>query len=317
MTARLRQGILLAFTTALVSGVANFVNKFAVSSVDPLVFTTQKNILVAVFILGVILLLRKLPQIRTLARGDVTKLLAIAVIGGSLPFYLFFSALKEIPAINASLIHKTLVFWVALLAIPLLRERISPLQVAAIGLIYSANLLTGTFKGVSLKGPELMVLLATWLWAIENVIAKLALRRVDPDIVVGARMGLGSLILLFAVLVTGKGAQLLSFASPAQFLLTLATSFLLMGYVSTWYRALRYAPITLVTTILTPATLVTNFLSAAFVTHTFGFGQYAELIFVVSGLWYFMIASRRLLAVPTSGLVPSESSRNYNHNELA
>jgi len=208
------------------------------------------------------------------------------------------------PAINAALIHKTLVFWVALFAVPLLRERISPLQAAGIGLIFSANLLTGTFKGFSFRGPELMVLTATLLWAIENVIAKITLRRVDPDIVVGARMGGGSLLLLLAVVFSGKGSQLFMF-TPLQFFLILLTSLLLFGYVATWYRALKLAPVTLVAMVLTSATLVTNLLSAVFVTHSFGSVQFAELILVISGFWFFLIASRRPFALPGKKLAVS------------
>ena len=303
MRSNFKYGVQLALATAIFSGIANFVNKFAVSQADPLVFTTLKNILVAFFIIGVVIFARKFPKFRALSRGDIIRLLAIAIIGGSLPFYLFFSALKEVSAINASLIHKSLVVWVTLLAVPLLSERISPIQVGAIGLILSANLLIGGFQGFSLQGPELMILAATVFWAVENVIAKVTLRRVDPDIVVGARMGIGSFILLSALVLSGKTTQLFAF-TPQQFGFTLLTSFLLFGYVSTWYRALRVAPVTLTATVLTSATLVTNLLSAAFVTHTFGLFQFAELVFVIAGLWFFLLAARSLVDPGSRHLAP-------------
>jgi len=312
MKSNFRKGVQLALATALFSGVANFVNKFAVSTADPLVFTTLKNTLVAFIVIGLLILACKLPKIRSLSRRDIIQLLAIAVIGGSLPFYLFFTALKEMPAINAALIHKTLVLWVALLAVPLLRERVSSLQLGAIGLIYSVNLLTGTFKGVSFQGPELMVLVATLLWAVENVIAKVTLRRVDPDIVVGARMGLGSLILVLVVIILGKGSQLFTF-TPQQFSLTLLTSFLLFGYVATWYRALKLAPVTLVATVLTSATLVTNLLTGIFVSHTFDLQQFAEAVFVSAGLWFFLTVSRRVLSnSPERATVAQANSLSLN-----
>lgn len=304
MNSGVRKGIWLALATAMFSGIANFVNKFAVSQADPLVFTTLRNVLVASFVIGVLIFAKKFSKFRSLARADVIRLMAIAVIGGSLPFYLFFTALREMPAINASLIHKTLVFWVALLAVPLLRERISRVQVAALGLIFSANLLVGGFKGFTLSRPEAMVLVATILWAIENVIAKITLRRVDPDIVVGVRMGVGSMILLAGVAVSGKSSQFFVF-TPQQLFLTLVTSFLLFGYVSTWYRALKLAPATLVATVLTPATLITNLLTVVFITHTFGFRQFAEIVFVVAGLWFFLLVSRRMLSLPTKRPVSS------------
>jgi drug/metabolite transporter (DMT)-like permease len=182
---------------------------------------------------------------------------------------------------------------VALLAVPLLGERISATQVGALGLIFSANLVVGGFKGFAFSRPELMVLAATMLWAVENVAAKVVLRRVDPDIVVAARMGIGSFILLLATVLLGKGPVLASL-DVRQFGLVVVTSVLLFGYVTTWYRALRVAPVTLVATVLTLATLIANGLSAVFVTHTFNFNQFAQLVFIIAGLWFFLVAAEKV-----------------------
>jgi drug/metabolite transporter (DMT)-like permease len=288
------RGVILALGTAIFSGVANFINKFAVGAVgDPLVYTTVKNSLVALMIISLLFFLRKLPKLRKLSRRDLVFLFTIGIVGGSLPFYLFFSGLAQMSAINATLIHKTLIFWVALLAVPLLDERISLSQVGALGLIFSANLFVGGFRGFSFSRPELMVLAATILWAVENIIAKIALRRVDPDIVVAARMGIGSVILLSAVGLLGKGPILASL-DVQQLGLVALTSVILFGYVTTWYRALRVAPVTLVATVLSLATLITNSLSAVFVTHTLSFNQFAQFVLIGVGLWFFLVAAQRM-----------------------
>ncbi len=296
MNSNFKKGVYLALGTAVFSGFANFVNKFALSAVgDPLVHTTLKNTLVAVFIISTILILKKLPKLKTLSKRDVFLLLTIGIVGGSLPFYLFFSALAQTPAINAALIHKTLIFWVAMLAIPMLGERLSRKQVGALILIFSANLLVGGFGGFTFSRPELMILAATILWAIENVIAKVTLKRVDPDIVVAARMGIGSLILLSAVGLSGK-TTLMTGLDIRTLGLVLVTSILLFGYVSTWYRALKFAPVTLVATVLTFATIITNALSAIFVTHSFGFIQFAQFTFITAGVWFFLQAARQMFS---------------------
>lgn len=287
---------MLALSTALFSGIANFTNKFALKAVgDPLVHTTVKNSLVALMVVSSLVLLGKLPKIRKLSRNDLLLLLTIGIVGGSLPFYLFFSALAKMPAINAALIHKTLIFWVVLLAVPFLKERISKVQVAALGIIFSANLLLGGFKGFAFTRPELMVLVATMLWAVENVIAKVVLKRVDPDIVVAARMGIGSLIMLSAVGLSGKTSIVLNL-SVSQLGIVAVTSVLLFGYVSTWYRALRVAPVTFVATVLTLATLITNGLSAVFVTGTFPVEVFLQFVLVSVGLSVFLLATRKLLS---------------------
>lgn len=261
MNLKTSRGIKLAVLTALFSGIANFVNKSAVIQTgDALLFTALKNSLAGVVVITSLVFLRKLELIKKLDKKDKINLLMIGIIGGALPFYLFFSALTQIPALNAALIHKTLVFWTAIMATVFLGEKVKLMQFAAIGLIYSANLITGSFKGFSYSGPELWVLLATLFWSVENVISKKTLRKVDPDLVIAARMGIGSLILLSAVLISGKADQLLTI-DINQYLVISGVAVLLYGYMATWYRALQYIPLTLAATILTGATLVTNFLS--------------------------------------------------------
>ena len=56
-------------------------------------------------------------------RDSGSRSLGVGVIGGSVPFVLFFEGLARAEATQASFIQKTLVIWVALLAVPLLRER--------------------------------------------------------------------------------------------------------------------------------------------------------------------------------------------------
>src|SRR3990172_2904945 len=288
MRSGLKKGLWLAVLTALFSGVANYANKFTLTAVgDPLVHTTLKNALVGLLIVSFLVISKKLPKLRQLSKREISLLVGIAIVGGSIPFYLFFGGLAQTSAINASLIHKTLVFWVALIAIPLLKEKVSSWQWGALGLIFSANLLVGEFKSFRFSQAELMILGATWLWAIENVIVKKVLRRVDPDIVVGARMGLGSVVLLAWVVIEGK-AQLMTQLTLFQYGLIGFTSLLLLGYVATWYRALKLVPVTQVATVLTVATLVTNGLTAVY-KQSFPFQQVAGVVLVVAGVWFFSL----------------------------
>src|SRR3989344_6721926 len=112
MESKLKKGIYLALIAAIFSGIANFANQFTVRYVgDALVFTTIKNSLVALLIISLLIFVKKLAKVRKLSGRNLLLLLSIGVIGGSLPFYLFFSALAQMPEINPSLIHKSLVIW--------------------------------------------------------------------------------------------------------------------------------------------------------------------------------------------------------------
>jgi drug/metabolite transporter (DMT)-like permease len=263
------KGIKLAILTAVVSGIANFANKFAVDAIKPpLIFTSTRNSFVGLVILGLIILSGKWKGIFKLSRKETVQLLAISIIGGAIPFYLYFTGLSMIPAINASMIHKTLVFWVTIMAIPLLKEKFSATKITAVFLLFNANFLIGGFTRPQFSTGELMVLAATTFWAIETVIAKFLLKTIDPDLLVTARMGLGSLILLAATrIVYPNHFNSILNLNPSQWVWMSLSVITLLLYTTSWYRALKFAQATTVTAVLVSATLITNSLSAIFVTH--------------------------------------------------
>lgn len=249
------KGLQLAFLAAIISGVSVFVNKLALADFSsPLAFTATKNFAVGIAIVSFLIFSKKWQQIKTLKINQILKLVLVGIIGGSLPFYLFFTGLSQTSAVNAAILQKTLVLWVALLAVPLLKESLSLFQMAGVLLIFAGNLMIGGFRGFSFNPGEQMILAATLLWAVETVIAKNVLKTVDADLVTSARMGFGSLVLL-----AFGGWQPVT-VSQAGWLAV--TGLFLLAYVSLWYRALKFAPAIVVTSVLVLATLITNFLSA-------------------------------------------------------
>lgn len=298
----------LALLTAVISGTANFVNKFAVTAAkDPIFFTTLKNGVVAVLLIGLLVAFRKWEEIRHLTGRQWAKLIAIAVVGGSVPFALFFTGLTQTSALNASLIHKTLFLWVALLAIPILKERLSFLQWIGVAALFGANLFVGGFTGFKFNLGELLILGATLLWAVENVIAKIALRDLSSGTVAAARMVLGSLVLLALSATRGSLGQITGL-NPSQWGWVLLTGGLLSGYVWTWYTALKHAPATLVATLLVPATLVTNLLSAVFVTHELTPTQLTSGALFVIGATLMIVFARRTAEVPPAKKINLQQS---------
>lgn len=280
------KGIKMALITMMVSGVSIFINKFAVGAIKPaLVFTGVKNSLVGIMVIAFLIGAKKLSEIKNLNKKQIGQLLAIGIIGGSLPFYLFFTGLTQIPAVNGALIHKTLVLWVALLGIKFLKEKINLNQIIAILVLFASNLVVGGFKGFSFSTGELMVLGATMLWAVENVIAKKVLKNVSADLVTAARMGIGSIILITAAAIYYP-QELASVVrlNNQQWFWMLLTATTLFAYVKTWYQALKQAPATMVTAILVGSTLITNLLSAIFVTHAWTGEMAIQAGMIVLGL---------------------------------
>lgn len=291
----INRGIYLAFITAFISGIAIFVNKFAVSAIQPpVVFTAVKNAGVGILILAILLVLRKWKLVRKLNKRELVYLSLIGIIGGSIPFYLFFTGLSQVPAVNAALIQKTLVVWVAIMAIPLLKEKMSFLQILGVVILFGANLLVGGFQGLTFLDGEFFILIATVLWSVEIILVKKILPTVDPDIVTAARMGLGSLILLAAAFVTAPAGLSKVFAlSTTQMFWLVISMATLLAYVMTWFRALKYAPATAVSSVLVMSTLVTNALSAIFVTHVWTEIMGIQAVLMLTGLGIFWFASKK------------------------
>jgi len=284
---------MLALGAALISGISFFVNKFAVGIIkDPILFTTLKNSLVAVFLIGVVLVFGRWKEIRSLSKHQWIKLVAVGVIGGALPFALFFTGLAQTSAVSGAFIHKTLFLWVAFLAIPFLKEKMVWQQWVGIAAVFIGNLFIGGFTGFKFNIGEGMILAATILWAIENIIAKKALSDISSVTVSAARMSIGSLLLIGYVALTGDFASVFALTS-SEWGWTILTAAILAGYVLVWYSALSRAPATFVATLLVPATLVTNVLSALFITHALTGKDLASAFMYTLGVFLVIFFARR------------------------
>jgi uncharacterized membrane protein len=242
-------GIGLALGTAVISGIAVFVNGFAVRQFDDAAtYTTLKNGVAAVVLLAAAFAVGGLP--RNLGTRRWTGLVALGAIGGSVPFLLFFTGLSAASAPAAAVIHKTLFIWVALLAVVLLRERMGAWQLGALGVLLVAQLLIQPPAGVAWGGGETLIALATGMWAVETILAKRLLGSVPPLVAGAGRMGFGLVLLVGFLAFTGRlGA--VGALDGTQWALVLGTGLLLAGYVATWYAALKRAPAATVAAVLT------------------------------------------------------------------
>ena len=135
-----QKALLLVFGTAIISGCSVFFNSFATKVItNPSVLTTAKNILVALVLSLFILTPFVFKKLKLLQRNDWLKLVLIGLIGGSIPFLMFFKGLSLTSAVNAGFIHKTLFIWVTLLAIPFLKEKLSKVQWFALAVLLLGN----------------------------------------------------------------------------------------------------------------------------------------------------------------------------------
>jgi len=260
-----RAGLALALVTAGISGVAVFLNGYGVRAFgDAGLYTTAKN-LVAALLLGAVVGLGARTGARLTRPATSWQwvgLCVVGLVGGSVPFLLFFEGLSRAASVHAAFLHKTLVLWVALLAVVVLGERLSAWHWLAIGLLLVGQAGLGGGVTVVVGTGEAMVLAATLLWSVEVIVAKRLLGELSSWTLAVARMGLGSALLMGWLWSRGGAGPLLSMTAE-QLGWVLLTGVLLAGYVGTWFAALALAQAVDVTAILVVGALVTAVLTGA------------------------------------------------------
>jgi drug/metabolite transporter (DMT)-like permease len=249
---RVGLGLLLVLATACVSGVSTFVNLYAVSGTNSDAFVTVRNALVALAIVPLaVLAVREAP--RALTRSDWLRLSAIGLIGGALPFLLFFHGLELASAAHggatASFFYRTLFLMATVLGVVFLAEKFR--WRTAVGAIL---LLAGNAVLLSLTSPIWTdgtgyVVLATLLWAVEYTLSKRTMRDLPSGTVALGRMGLGALFLFAYLGATSQLGAVTAF-SGGQWEWIGISAALLVAFVTTWYAGLARVDLGTATAVL-------------------------------------------------------------------
>jgi drug/metabolite transporter (DMT)-like permease len=255
------KGLILILPTAIISGFSVFINKFGVAMNNPDVFTFAKNTAVAVLLAAVILFFSGWKKFLVLKKEQWLKLSALGLVGGSIPFLLFFKGLAMTSAAQGAFIHKTMFIFVALLATIFLKEKLNKSFFIGGLLLLAGILLTLKSWNFVFGLGDGFILLAVLFWSAENILAKYLLRDISGNIVAWSRMFFGSALMFLYLMFTGQASQLLSL-SLSQLGWIGITAILLLGYVITWYNGLKFIPVSLATTILLLGLPITTMLTA-------------------------------------------------------
>ncbi len=270
MTGTRRKGIMLALATACISGFAIFLNGNGVRAFgSPASYTTAKNAVAALALILIVAATYRAGTRLTKPSGarQWIGVSSVAVIGGAVPFVLFFEGLARASSTQAAVVHKSLVIWVALLAVVLLREKLKWPHFLAIGSIVAAQIGlaggVGNLAALAIDTGVLMILGATLLWSVEVIVAKRLLKTLTPWTLSIARMGGGAVVLLAWSAAQGALGSVVP-STLAQWGWVLLTGLLLAGYVMTWHHALASAQAVDVTAVLVVGVLITAALNGVF-----------------------------------------------------
>ncbi len=278
-------GILLVLLTVLISGVSNFVNFYAVQGANSDAFIAVRNAAVALMLVPLVLLVGRTARAK-LTRADWAKLGTIGLMGGAIPFLLFFRGLQiagTSGAATATFGYRTLFLMAAVLGVVFLHERLSPRLALAAGLLLAGNALLLFLTAPVWTDGTAYVLAATALWAVEYTLSKHTLHSIPSGTVALARMGFGGVFLLAYVAATGQLGSIATL-SGAQWQWVALSAVLLVGFVATWYAGLRTVDVSVATAVLTlafPITWALGFLASK---STFGLPQAAGVVAIVLGV---------------------------------
>src|SRR3989344_2164661 len=168
-----KNGLLLVFITAIISGFSIFINSFAVKGFDSSVFTFSKNIVVALLLFSVLLFFGQFQELKRLSAKQWGQLALIGLIGGSIPFLLFFKGLQLTTGQTSAFIHKTIFIYVTVFAVIFLKEKLTYKHLIAASLLLAGNFLL-ILPDFNFSTGHLLILSATIFWAAENALAKQA-----------------------------------------------------------------------------------------------------------------------------------------------
>ena len=258
------RGYLFAVINMLVSGVAIYVNGIGVKMFsDSTLYTALKNGVVGIVLLAILSLTpRGRPATARISGRQWLLLLCVALIGGSIPYALYFRGLQLSTPVTASLIDHTQFLLVGVFAAVFLRERLGAGVWIALGVLLAGLSVGVAVSAVRIDAGAVFLAAGTVLFAVDFVLMKHLLRSVPPRLVMAAKMSLGSALLLGWVALTGHLGAVTTL-SLIQWGFVLVTGAILLVFTLTSVYALRHASATAATAIPAGAPIVTTLLTVA------------------------------------------------------
>ncbi len=277
------RGITLILFTAIISGFSIFINRFGVKGIDSTLFTFTKNLIVALLLLAIILGFSEYRNIKRLSKKQWGSLMTVGLIGGSIPFVLFFKGLQLTNGAIGSFIHKTMFVFVAILSTLFLREKLNKKVFIPAILLLAGNFLLLRITNLQYSLGALFVLIATLFWSAETIISKRLLKTIEPKVLAFGRLFFGCIFILTYMALTNR-IQLISQLTLPHFSWILITVPFLLLYVITWYTGLRYTKATTATSILLLGSPITMLLSYVFLGTSLSILQSIGMLLIVIGI---------------------------------
>jgi len=280
-------GVLLVLATAFISGLSTFVNFYAVKGPSSDAFVTVRNVMVAAAFLPVAFFATRSLRAPSLRAIDWGRLMLIGLIGGAIPFLLFFHGLQIAAAAGgaatATFGYRTLFLWATVFGVVFLHEKFH--WRIALG---ASLLLGGSVLMLSLTSPiwtdgTAYVLAATVLWAAEYTLSKRTLKDLPSATVALGRMGFGAAFLVGYLSLTTQWGTVAGF-SGVQWEWVGISAALLGAFVASFYPGLKRVDVGVASSALVLGFPITWVLSVLVQGASFTLAQAAGVVAVVAGV---------------------------------
>jgi len=283
-------GTILAILTAIVSGFAIIANKAFVVDMDPMVFTSIRALFIGIafFIISSIQCKFNYKKFK---RVPWKYLIFIGLIGGAFAFLFFFTGLKFTTGGRAAFLHKTLPIYVMIFAFLFLKEKISKKHVFALILMFIGLILitsseinpTLLWRDPSLG--DLLIILATIFWGVENTIAKHAMIKGGSNFIISfGRMFFGAIFLFGMILFFGN-FDLFFYLTTQQIISIFVSTLILFDYVFLWYYSIKLINVSKAASFLLLAPVVSLILGVSILEEPLPIIQLIGSVFILIGAY--------------------------------
>jgi len=280
-------GLLLVLATAFISGISTFVNFYAVKGTSSDAFVTVRNVMVAAAFVPVAFAATRSLRAPALRSVDWLRLVVIGLIGGAIPFLLFFHGLQIATAAGgaatASFGYRTLFLWATVFGIVVLHEKFHWRIALGATLLLAGNVLLLSLTSPIWTDGTAYVLAATVLWAAEYTISKRTLKDIPSATVVLGRMGFGAMFLVGYLTLTTQWGTVAGFTG-GQWEWVGISAALLGAFVATFYPGLKRVDLGTASSALVLGFPVTWLLAVLVQGSSFTLAQAAGVFAIVAGV---------------------------------
>lgn len=280
-------GVLLVLATAFISGVSTFVNFYAVKGTSSDAFVTVRNVMVAAAFVPVAFFATRSLRAPALRAIDWGRLVVIGLIGGAIPFLLFFHGLEIATAAGgaatASFGYRTLFLWATVFGVVFLHEKFHWRIALGASLLLGGSLLMLSLTTPIWTNGTAYVLAATVLWAAEYTVSKRTLRDLPSATVALGRMGFGAVFLVGYLSFTVQWGTVVGFTG-AQWEWVGISAALLGAFVASFYPGLKRVDLGVASSALVLGFPITWVLSVLVQGASFTLAQAAGVLAVVAGV---------------------------------